>query len=472
MKVKNICCIGAGYVGGPTMAVIALKCPKINVNVVDINPNRINEWNNEDLSKLPIYEPGLDKIIKKTRGKNLFFSTEIENAIKKSEMIFIAVNTPTKTYGEGKGMAADLKYVELCARKIADVANNDKIIIEKSTLPVRTAETIKTILDSTGKSVNFEVLSNPEFLAEGTAIEDLFKSDRVLIGSSQTKNGIAAANTLVDIYTKWIPRDKILTTNVWSSELSKLTANAFLAQRISSINSISELCEETEADIDEVSIAVGTDSRIGPMFLKASVGFGGSCFQKDILNLVYLCKHYNLYEVAEYWEQVIKINNHQKLRFAKKIIKSLFNTVTDKKISLLGWSFKKDTNDTRESAAIYISDFLIDNRAEIHVYDPKVKKNQIISDMKILWEQKELSLNEINERLKRIFIYENQQDALKNSHAIAIITEWDIFKTFDWNKIYKSMKKPAFLFDGRNILDVKKLQNIGFVVHSIGKNKN
>ncbi len=472
MKVKNICCIGAGYVGGPTMAVIALKCPEINVNVVDINPIRIDAWNNKDLSKLPVYEPGLEKIVKETRGKNLFFSTEIENAIKKSEMIFIAVNTPTKTYGEGKGMAADLKYVELCARKIADVANNDKIVIEKSTLPVRTAETIKTILDSTGKNVNFEVLSNPEFLAEGTAIEDLFKSDRVLIGSSQTKKGIAAANTLVDIYTKWIPRDKILTTNVWSSELSKLTANAFLAQRISSINSISELCEETEADVDEVSAAIGADSRIGKKFLKASVGFGGSCFQKDVLNLVYLCKHYNLFEVAEYWEQVIKINNYQKLRFAKKIIKSLFNTVTDKKISLLGWSFKKDTNDSRESAAIYISEYLIDNQAEIHIYDPKVKKNQIISDMKILWEQRGVLKDEINKRLKRIFTYDNHFDAIENSHAIAIITEWDIFKTYDWKKIYKYMKKPAFLFDGRNIMDIKMLKKIGFVVHSIGKNKN
>ena len=331
MKIKNICCIGAGYVGGPTMAVIAYCCPHIKVNVVDINKKRIDEWNNDDLNKLPIYEPGLDKVVKKARGRNLFFSTEIDKHIRESEIIFIAVNTPTKNYGEGKGMAADLKYVELCARRIAKVAQSNKIIVEKSTLPVRTAETIQTILDKTGHNFSFEVLSNPEFLAEGTAIEDLFKSDRVLIGSSQTKSGINAANILVDIYSNWIPRDKILTTNVWSSELSKLTANAFLAQRISSINSISALCEATDANIDEVARAIGTDQRIGPKFLKASVGFGGSCFQKDILNLVYLCKFYNLNEVADYWEQVIKINNYQKYRFARNIVTKLFNTVTEKK---------------------------------------------------------------------------------------------------------------------------------------------
>ena len=291
MQVKNICCIGAGYVGGPTMAVIALKCPNINVTVVDINKDRIDTWNSEDLSKLPVYEPGLDAVVKEARGRNLFFSTDVDNAIETSEMIFISVNTPTKTYGEGKGMAADLKYVELCARQIAKVATSDKIIVEKSTLPVRTAETIQTILDSTGNGVNFEVLSNPEFLAEGTAIEDLFNSDRVLIGSQQTKSGLIACQALIDIYANWIPKEKILTTNVWSSELSKLTANAFLAQRISSINAISALCEATEANVDEVAAAIGADSRIGPKFLKASVGFGGSCFQKDILNLVYLCKY-------------------------------------------------------------------------------------------------------------------------------------------------------------------------------------
>ena len=368
------------------MAVIALKCPEIKVTVVDINQEKIDLWNHRNFDNLPVFEPGLAEVVSEARGRNLFFSTEVDRAIEESEMIFIAVNTPTKTYGLGKGMAADLKYVELCARQIAKISKTDKIIVEKSTLPVRTAETIQTILDSTGEKVNFQVLSNPEFLAEGTAIEDLFQSDRVLIGSNQTQEGIEAANKLVEIYAKWIPRHKILTTNVWSSELSKLTANAFLAQRISSINSISALCEATGANVEEVASALGTDSRIGPKFLKTSVGFGGSCFQKDILNLVYLCKHFNLKEVADYWEQVIIMNDFQKKRFSKKIISKLFNTVSSKKITFFGWAFKKNTNDTRESASIYVADHLIDDGAEIHVYDPKVKKKQIINDMKYLWD--------------------------------------------------------------------------------------
>ena len=469
MNVKNICCIGAGYVGGPTMAVIALKCPNINVTVVDINKDRIDAWNSDDLSKLPIYEPGLDAVVKKARGRNLFFSTDVDKAIETSEMIFISVNTPTKTYGEGKGMAADLKYVELCARQIAKVATSDKIIVEKSTLPVRTAETIQTILDSTGNGVKFEVLSNPEFLAEGTAIEDLFISDRVLIGSQQTKNGIISCQALVDIYANWIPKEKILTTNVWSSELSKLTANAFLAQRISSINAISALCEATEANVDEVAAAIGADSRIGPKFLKASVGFGGSCFQKDILNLVYLCKYYNLDEVANYWEQVIKLNDYQKKRFAASIITSLFNTVSGKKITLLGWAFKKDTNDTRESAAIYIADHLIENEAEIHVYDPKVSAEQIKNDMQYLWSQKGYSKDVINNWLEQINVHNDPYIAMDSAHAIAVITEWDEFKQYDWEKVYKSAQKPAFIFDGRNILDKDALFKIGFNFKSIGK---
>ena len=305
-----------------------------------VNQDRIKAWNDNNFDNLPVYEPGLAGIIKEVRGRNLFFTTDIEKHIDQSEMIFIAVNTPTKTYGEGKGQAADLKYVELCARKIAEVSTNDKIVVEKSTLPVRTAEAVKTILDKTGNGVNFEVLSNPEFLAEGTAINDLFKSDRVLIGGDQTNSGKIAIGKLVDIYKNWIPEKKIYTTNVWSSELSKLVANAFLAQRISSINSISALCEATEADVEEVATAVGMDSRIGNKFLKSSVGFGGSCFQKDILNLVYIAKSLGLNEVSEYWHQVIKINNYQKERFSKKIMSSLFNTVSEKKISILGWSFK------------------------------------------------------------------------------------------------------------------------------------
>lgn len=468
MQVKNICCIGAGYVGGPTMAVIALKCPDINVTVVDINKDRIDAWNSEDFSKLPIYEPGLDAVVKEARGRNLFFTTDVDKAIESSEMIFISVNTPTKTYGEGKGMAADLKYVELCARQIAKVATSDKIIVEKSTLPVRTAETIHTILDSTGNDVNFDVLSNPEFLAEGTAISDLFESDRVLIGSQQTKNGLEACQALVDIYANWIPKEKILTTNVWSSELSKLTANAFLAQRISSINAISALCEATEANVDEVAAAIGADSRIGPKFLKASVGFGGSCFQKDILNLVYLCKYYNLDEVADYWEQVIKVNDYQKKRFASLIITSLFNTVSGKKITLLGWAFKKDTNDTRESAAIYITDHLIENEAEVHVYDPKVSAEQIKNDMQYLWSQKGFTIDEINNKLELIIIHKDPYSAMDTAHAIALITEWDEFKQYDWQKVYSNAQKPAFIFDGRNILDRALLSSFGFNYKGIG----
>ena len=463
MKIKNICCIGAGYVGGPTMSVIALKCPDVKVTVVDINQARIAAWNDEDLDKLPVYEPGLDKVVEQARGRNLFFSTDVDKAIHDAEMIFISVNTPTKTYGEGKGQAADLKYVELCARQIARVAKEDKIVVEKSTLPVRTAEAIQTILDSTGNGVNFEVLSNPEFLAEGTAIEDLFKSDRVLIGGQQTKTGKEAINKLVEIYSKWIPKEKIYTTNVWSSELSKLVANAFLAQRISSINSISALCESTGADVDEVATAIGMDSRIGTKFLKASAGFGGSCFQKDILNLVYISKSLGLDEVSEYWNQVIKINDYQKQRFAKKIMKSLFGTVSGKKITLLGWAFKKDTNDTRESAAIYVADILIENGAEVHVYDPKVSEQKMISDLDYL------NTRSSKENSNALTYCSDPYNACIDSHAVAVVTEWDEFITYDWKKIFKSVMKPAKVFEGRNIFNVQELEKIGFKFYATGK---
>lgn len=444
------------------MAVIALKCPDVTVTVVDVSEERINAWNDKDFNKLPIYEPGLDDVVKKARGRNLFFSTDIDSAIEKSEMIFIAVNTPTKTYGEGKGQAADLKYVELCARNIARVSKTDKIVVEKSTLPVRTAEAVKNILDSTGNGVHFEVLSNPEFLAEGTAIQDLFKSDRVLIGGQQTDRGKVAISALFDIYANWVPKEKIYTTNVWSSELSKLVANAFLAQRISSINSISALCELTDANIDEVATAIGMDTRIGNKFLKSSVGFGGSCFQKDILNLVYIAKSLGLYEVSEYWKQVVKINNYQKERFAKKIMSSLFNTVSEKKITLYGWAFKKDTNDTRESAAIYIADILIENGAQISVYDPKVSKLQMLADLD------HLNTRTSTENENALSYYSDPLQACNNSHAVAIITEWDEFKSYDWHKIYSSLIKPAKIFDGRNILNKKTLEEIGFEVYSIG----
>ena len=468
-KITNICCLGAGYVGGPAMSVIALKSPEIKVTVVDLNTARIAAWNDEDLEKLPVYEPGLAEVVGQARGKNLFFSTDVDAAIAAADMIFIAVNTPTKTYGEGKGMAADLKFVELCARQIAEVATSDKIIVEKSTLPVRTAATLQTILDSNGNGVHFEVLSNPEFLAEGTAIDDLLHADRVLIGGQQTPSGQAAIESLVDVYSNWLSPKQILTTNVWSSELSKLTANAFLAQRISSINALSALCEATEADIDEVAHAIGTDSRIGPKFLKASVGFGGSCFQKDILNLVYLCRHFNLPEVANYWEQVIIMNDYQKYRFAKSIINTLFNTVNGKKIAFLGWAFKKDTNDTRESAAIYVAEHLIEDGAEIHVYDPKVSETKIKADIRYVWQLKGLTEEKITQKLAQIFVYTNPMEVVHEAHAVAVLTEWDEFVSYDWKAIYTNMYKPAFVFDGRNILDAEKLTSIGFQVKGIGK---
>lgn len=459
MKISKICCIGAGYVGGPTMAVIAFKNPHIQVTVVDINQKRINAWNDSDVSKLPVYEPGLPEIVEETRGKNLFFSTEVDKAIDEAEMIFISVNTPTKTYGKGKGMAADLKYVELCARNIAKVAKNDKIVVEKSTLPVRTAQAISSILDNTGDAVNFHILSNPEFLAEGTAIQDLMDPDRVLIGGTSSE----AIDSLAVIYGSWVPEERILKTNVWSSELSKLTANAFLAQRISSINAISELCEKTEANVGEVARAIGMDSRIGPKFLNASIGFGGSCFQKDILNLVYIARSYNLQAVADYWEQVIILNDHQKRRFSDHLISTLYNTVSGKKITLLGWAFKKDTNDTRESASIYVADHLLNEQAEIAVYDPKVSTQQVYADLNYLNTRNE----EENESL--VTTYSDPYEAVKDSHAVAIMTEWDEFKTYDWQKIYDSMLKPAFIFDGRNIINKEEVTKIGFTYYAIGQ---
>jgi UDPglucose 6-dehydrogenase len=467
-KIKSVCCIGAGYVGGPTMAVIAYKNPSLKVTVVDINEQRINGWNSNDLNQLPVYEPGLAEIVAQVRNKNLFFSTQVEKAIVDSEMIFISVNTPTKTYGVGKGMAADLKYVELCARQIAKVAKTDKIVVEKSTLPVRTAESIKRIFDATNGKVKFQVLSNPEFLAEGTAVDDLENADRILIGGDiDTVEGTEAIDALVNIYASWVPRERIITTRIWSSELSKLTANAFLAQRISSINSVSAICEKTGADVNEVANAIGKDSRIGSKFLKSSVGFGGSCFQKDILNLVYLCHHFGLPEVADYWEQVIKINDYQKKRFAKSIIDNLFNTISGKKIAFLGWAFKKDTNDTRESAAIYVAWELIKDQAEIHVYDPKVKKAQIYNDLNYLMSvDNSLSKKTIE---KTVFVHDTPEEAMDSSHAVAVLTEWDEFKTYDWQKIYESMQKPAFVFDGRNILNVSELRKIGFEAKAIGK---
>ena len=461
MEVKNICCIGAGYVGGPTMAVIALKCPHINVTVVDTNLEKIKAWNGP-LDSLPIYEPGLSKIVEKSRDRNLFFSGDIAGNIEKAEMIFMAVNTPTKTDGEGAGMAADLRYVEASAKEIAKYSNSSKIVIEKSTLPVRTAEKIKEILEENSNNIHFDVLSNPEFLAEGTAIQDLFKSDRVLIGGDDSKSGQKSVQALVNIYAKWIPREKILTTNVWSSELAKLASNAMLAQRISSINSLSALCEKTGADIEELSKAIGMDHRIGPNFLKASVGFGGSCFQKDILNLVYLCKYYGLDKVSSYWEQVLIVNNWQKERIASLIVEKLFGTVTNKKIALFGFSFKANNNDTRESPSISIAKDLIENGANLMINDPQVLPVQI---------EKELSLGESKtfSDLEGGWCFNNNlNECVKDADAIVILTAWDEYKELDFKRLSRLMRKPPWVFDTRKIISKSSLKGTGIKFWQVG----
>jgi UDPglucose 6-dehydrogenase len=456
----NICCIGAGYVGGPTMAMIARKCPDIRVTVVDMNAARIAAWNS---GNLPVFEPGLDAVVREALGRNLFFSTDVAGGIKGADIVFVSVNTPTKTYGHGAGRAADLKYIEGVARTIAAHADSPKIIVEKSTIPVKTAESISTILAATSPNLKFQVLSNPEFLAEGTAVADLEAPDRVLIGGQPTPEGQAALQKLVDVYARWVPRERIITTNLWSSELSKLIANAFLAQRISSINSISALCEVTGADVDEVANAIGKDSRIGPKFLRASVGFGGSCFQKDILNLVYLCEHFGLSEVSAYWESVVKMNDWQKHRFTKRIVRDLFNTVADKRIAILGFAFKKDTNDTRESAAITVCKDLLSEQARLAIYDPKVPAEDIYRD---LGASPKLPDGKPN---PAITICADPYTAAEGAHAIVVLTEWDEFKTVDFARMHGHMMKPASVFDGRNILDLKKLRALGFKASGIGK---
>ena len=448
---KSILCIGAGYVGGPTMAMIAAKCPEYKVTVADINADRIARWNSDSL---PIYEPGLEQLVAQSRGRNLFFTTDVEKGIRESKIIFVSVNTPTKTFGSGAGKAADLQFWEKSARLIVECSTEDKIVVEKSTLPVRAAEAIHRILQSNTKGLNFSVLSNPEFLAEGTAVADLENPDRVLIGSMTTPDGHESMQRLVDIYAHWVPREKILTTNVWSSEMSKLVSNAMLAQRISSINSISALCEKTEADIQEVSRAVSMDSRIGSKFLRAGVGFGGSCFKKDILNLVYLCECYNLHEVAAYLEQVVLMNEYQERRFAERIVKNMFNTVSNKRIAVFGFAFKADTGDTRESPAIYISNLLVGEHASLAIYDPKAIENAKL----------DLANTE-----GRIEYFEDPYEAVRGAHAIALITDWKEFTTYDYEKIFSLMEKPAFIFDGRNILDHERLYTLGFNVFPLGK---
>lgn len=459
----KICCMGAGYVGGPTMAVIAANCPKVRVCVVDLNQKQIDAWNS---SNLPIYEPGLPEVVDKCRGKNLFFSTDIDAEIKAADIIFISVNTPTKTMGIGAGRAANVKNCELCARKIADVSDSDKIVVEKSTVPVRTAQAVRRVLECNEKGLKFQVLSNPEFLAEGTAIPDLMKPDRVLIGGVQSPEGIKAAATLVSVYANWVPKEQILTTNLWSSELSKLVANAFLAQRVSSINSISALCEATGANVSEITRAVGMDARIGKRFLNSSIGFGGSCFQKDILNLVYLCETYGLNECAEYWNQVIVMNNYQKKRFSEKMVSSMFNTVTGKKIAILGYAFKKDTGDVRETPSMFVVRDLVMEQAKIHVYDPQVSREDMWGEMNYTCNLSETSHPGLE---AAVTTSTDAYAACDGAHALAVLTEWDEFKDLDFKRIYKNMAKPAFVFDGRNILDHDGLRKMGFEVHAIGK---
>ncbi len=448
---KNILCIGAGYVGGPTMAMIAAKCPQYKVTVVDIDKKKIESWNSENL---PIYEPGLYDLLKQARGRNLFFSTEIEQGIREAGIIFVSVNTPTKTFGQGAGKAADLQYWEKTARQILANSEHGKIIVEKSTLPVRTAKAMERILNGNPGMINFEVVSNPEFLAEGTAVRDLENPDRVLIGSRETEAGLKARKEISDIYANWVSRERIIESNVWSSELSKLTANAFLAQRVSSINSLSALCEKTEADIEEVAYAVGKDSRIGPQFLKASVGFGGSCFKKDILNLVYICQGYGLYEVADYWENVVKINEWQEKRFVQNMLANMFNTVAGKKIALFGFAFKANTGDTRESPAIYITRGLLEEHARVVISDPEALEN---------------AKNDLADVVESLDFTEDPYEAAEDCHAVAILTEWELFRGLDYERILRSMCRPAFIFDGRNILNHRALFKMGFNVFPIGK---
>lgn len=432
------------------MAVIAMKCPQHRVTVADISEARIAAWQTDTL---PIYEPGLLEVVQASRGRNLFFTTDIGAAIREAEIIFVSVNTPTKTFGEGAGRAADLQYWEKVAREILRQSRSPKIVIEKSTLPVKTAQTMETILNANGNGVHFEVISNPEFLAEGTAVQDLLEPDRVLIGSRETPQGLKARQEVVDIYANWVPAERILTSNVWSAELSKLVANAFLAQRISSINSISALCERTEAHVKEVARAVGMDARVGPRFLNASVGFGGSCFRKDILNLVYICESYGLHEVARYWESVVTMNEYQEQRFVRAIIRAMFNTIVDKRIALFGFAFKANTSDTRESPAYYVARKLLEEKANVVITDPKAIDNA----------RQDMAVNP-----QKVEFADGPYEAARGAHAVAIMTEWDLYRSLDWEKIYRSMEKPAFVFDGRNILDHKRLYELGFNVYPLG----
>ena len=470
-SIKSICCIGAGYVGGPTMAVIADRCPDIEVTVVDLNETRIDAWNHKDLSELPIYEPGLDDVVARARGRNLFFSTAVDEAIAAADMVFISVNTPTKTKGIGAGQASDLRWVEACARQVAECAKGHTIVVEKSTLPVRTAAAIKAILHASQRQsradsalLTFSVLSNPEFLAEGTAIRDLEQPDRVLIGGDDS----IAVEALADIYSRWVQPEKILRTKLWSSELSKLTANAFLAQRISSINSVAAICEATGADVREVSRAIGSDRRIGSEFLHAGPGFGGSCFQKDILNLVYLCRHFGLPEVASYWEQVVELNNWQQNRISRLLVNKLFGTVTGKKLAILGFAFKANTNDTRESPAIRISLDLLEEGAQLAIHDPKVGSHQIALDLGRPPSEELVSLKGSGSWM----FAKSVADALKGADAVLILTEWDQYRELDWAGLAGLMRAPAWVFDTRSVVDPAQITDAGLIIWRLGEGKD
>ncbi|NQV10103.1 MAG: nucleotide sugar dehydrogenase [Cyanobacteria bacterium] len=476
LTVRTICCIGAGYVGGPTMAVIADRCPGIQVTVVDLNAARIAAWNGADTAALPVYEPGLAELVERCRGRNLHFSTEVDQAIAAADMVFLSVNTPTKTRGIGAGEASDLRWIEASARQVAAQAQGHTIVVEKSTLPVRTAETVKAILGAyqehngataTGpaKTKTFAVLSNPEFLAEGTAIEDLKNPDRVLIGGDET----AAIEALAEVYGHWVAPERILRTNLWSSELSKLTANAFLAQRISSINSIAALCEATGADVREVGRAIGSDSRIGKRFLAAGPGFGGSCFQKDILNLVYLCRHYRLEEVARYWQQVVELNNWQQQRIARLVVRRLFGTVSGKRIAVLGFAFKADTNDTRAAPAIRICHDLLEEGAHLAIHDPKVSSDQISAD---LGTPDSPGGDGLGHGLNGEGSWESSASvlaAVRGADAVVVLTEWGAFAQLDWTAIAALMRRPAWLFDARAITDAAAARSAGLQVWRVGE---
>ena len=474
MTVQRICCMGAGYVGGPTMAVIADRCPDVQVTVVDLNEQRIAAWNDADLSRLPVYEPGLDAVVARARGRNLHFSTDVDAAIASADMVFISVNTPTKVKGLGAGQASDLRWVEACARQVAKAAQGHTIVVEKSTLPVRTAEAIRTILEAAQEPLvqgeqprTFTVLSNPEFLAEGTAIPDLEAPDRVLIGGEDD----ASIDALAGVYGQWVPQDKILRTNLWSSELSKLTANAFLAQRISSINSVAALCEATGADVEEVARAIGTDTRIGPKFLKSGPGFGGSCFQKDILNLVYLCRHFGLPEVADYWESVVHLNTWQQHRISRLVVQRLFGTVTGKKLAILGFAFKADTNDTREAPAIRIAMDLLEEGAQLAIHDPKVESSQISRDLKLEPVAAESEADPTPQALSGQGSWRSAssvEEAVAGADAVLLLTEWSHYKTLNWMDLSRRMRRPAWVFDARSVLNAEDVRSAGLTLWRVG----